>query len=199
MLGYFTCTRNRVPSAHMQSLYLSIPSSKYTSPAELGIRVALNITDPLRMMLFSCKEKKTEAIHAHIFISISFKLYSCKSLKNLYLKRQNSGRFCTKVGKQALLNPSVTHQVVLRGQVVIFHTYSPELNASTHFELYSSAHYVDTLVSTNDGLAVPFNVQVRCCTTGDLKSQTRDLSTLQTANKEVYKGFRLRLTFAPVL
>lgn len=57
MLGYFTCTRNRVPSAHMQSLYLSRPSSKYTSPAELGMRVALNMTDPLRTMLFSCKTK----------------------------------------------------------------------------------------------------------------------------------------------
>lgn len=49
-----------MPSAHMHSLYLSRPSSKYTSPAELGIRVALNITDPLRMMLFSCKEAKQE-------------------------------------------------------------------------------------------------------------------------------------------
>lgn len=57
MFGYFTCTRKRVPSAHMQSLYLSMPSSKYTSPAELGMRVALNMTDPLRTMLFSCKEK----------------------------------------------------------------------------------------------------------------------------------------------
>lgn len=58
MLGYFTCTRNSVPSAHMHSLYLSKPSSKYTSPAELGMRVALNMTDPLRTMLFSCKGTK---------------------------------------------------------------------------------------------------------------------------------------------
>lgn len=58
MLGYFTCTRNSVPSAHMHSLYLSKPSSKYTSPAELGMRVALNMTEPLRTMLFSCGETR---------------------------------------------------------------------------------------------------------------------------------------------
>lgn len=57
-----------------------------------------------------------------------------------------------------------------RVQVAIFHTYSLELDASTHFELHSPAHDVDALVSTNDGLAIPFNVQVRCSTTGDLKS-----------------------------
>lgn len=73
----------------------------------------------------------------------------------------------------ASLNPSVTHQVILTGHVASFHTYSPELNASTHFELYSPAHDVDALVSTDDGLAVPFDVQVRCCTTGDLKVLTK--------------------------
>lgn len=51
-------------------------------------------------------------------------------------------------------------QVILTGHVATFHTYSPELDASAHFELYSPAHYVDALVSTNDGLAVTFNVQV---------------------------------------
>lgn len=64
-------------------------------------------------------------------------------------------------GKHALLNPSVIHQVMLTGHVATLHTYSPEFDASTHFELYSPAHDVDALVSTNDGLAVPFNVQVR--------------------------------------
>lgn len=73
MLWYFTCTRNRVPSAHMQSLYLSMPSSKYTSPAELGMRVALNMTDPLRTMLFSCEEKNPK-LHLHLH-----QLYSCKT------------------------------------------------------------------------------------------------------------------------
>lgn len=53
------------------------------------------------------------------------------------------------------------------------HTYSPELDASTHFKLYSSAHDVDSLVTTNDGLAVPFNIQVRCCTACDLKLETK--------------------------
>lgn len=56
MLGNFTSTRNRVPSSHMQSLYLSRPSLNVRS-VELGMRVALNITDPLRTMLFSCKEE----------------------------------------------------------------------------------------------------------------------------------------------
>lgn len=65
---------------------------------------------------------------------------------------------------------SVTHPILFSGQVVTCHTYSPELDASSHFELYSPAHYVDALVSTNDGLAVPFNVQVRRCTTGDLRT-----------------------------
>lgn len=56
------------------------------------------------------------------------------------------------------------------------HTYSPELDVSAHFELHSPAHDVDTLVSTNDGLAVTFNVQVRRCAAGDLTSQdTRGL------------------------
>lgn len=70
MLGYFTSTRNSVPSAHMHSLYLSKPSSKYTSPAELGIRVALNITDPLRMMLFSCKGTKQKPVRI-MFVSLA--------------------------------------------------------------------------------------------------------------------------------
>lgn len=70
MLGYFTCTRNSVPSAHMHSLYLSKPSSKYTSPAELGIRVALNITDPLRTMLFSCKGTKQKPVRI-MFVSLA--------------------------------------------------------------------------------------------------------------------------------
>lgn len=60
--------------------------------------------------------------------------------------------------------------VTLTVQVAIFRTYSLELDASTHFELHSPAHDVDALVSTNDCLAIPFNVQVRCSTTGDLKS-----------------------------
>lgn len=55
----------------------------------------------------------------------------------------------------------------------ITHTYSPEFDTSTHFELYSPTHDVDPLITTNDGLAVPFNVQVRCCTAGDLKKQNR--------------------------
>ncbi len=50
-----------------------------------------------------------------------------------------------------------------------FHTYSPELDASLHFELDSPAHDVDALVSTDDGLAVSFNVQVISCAAGDLK------------------------------
>lgn len=71
------------------------------------------------------------------------------------------------MGKQTL---SHVHPVIFSGQFVTCHTYSPELDASTHFELYGPAHYVDALISTNDGLAVPFNVQVRCCTTGDLQA-----------------------------
>ena len=55
----------------------------------------------------------------------------------------------------------------------ITHTYSPELDASTHFELYSPAHDIDTLITTNDGLTVPFDVQVRCCTASDLKSRDK--------------------------
>lgn len=70
MLGYFTWTRNSVPSAHMHSLYLSKPSSKYTSPAELGIRVALNMTDPLRMMLFSCKGTTQKPVRI-MFVSLA--------------------------------------------------------------------------------------------------------------------------------
>lgn len=56
MLGYLTCTLKRVPSAHMQSLYLSRPSLKYSSPPweVLGMRDGLNITEPFRTMLFSC-------------------------------------------------------------------------------------------------------------------------------------------------
>lgn len=57
-------------------------------------------------------------------------------------------------------------------QLTLIHTYSPELDASTHFELYSPAHDVDPLISTNDSLAVPFDVQVRGCTAGDLQSET---------------------------
>lgn len=49
-----------------------------------------------------------------------------------------------------------------------FQTYRPELDAAAHSELHGPAHYVDALVSTNDGLAVPFNVQVIRCTAGDL-------------------------------
>lgn len=55
---------------------------------------------------------------------------------------------------------------------MVIHTYSSELDASTHFELYSPAHDVDPLISTNDSLAVPFDVQVRRCTAGDLQSET---------------------------
>lgn len=44
---------------------------------------------------------------------------------------------------------------------IVGHTYSSELNVTTHFELYSPAHDVDPFVSTNYGLAVSFNVQVR--------------------------------------
>lgn len=73
------------------------------------------------------------------------------------------------MGKHALLDPSVT----LTGHVATLHTYSPELDASAHFELYSPAHDVDALVSANDGLAVTFDVQIRRCTTGDLKSETK--------------------------
>ena len=58
------------------------------------------------------------------------------------------------------------------------HTYSSELNASTHFELNSPAHDVDALVSTNDGLAVPFNVQVTCCTAGDLKIRDKNMRSV---------------------
>lgn len=116
----------------MQSLYLSKPSSKYTSPAELGMRVVLNITDPLRMMLFSCKETNHKAIQPHSF--------------------------------------AIFEKVLITGEVK-FYTYSSEIDVSTHFKLYSLAHYVDTLISTNDGIAVTFNVQVRCRTTCDLKSQ----------------------------
>lgn len=118
------------------------------------MRVALNMTDPLRTMLFSCNDK----IHNPSALNCVH--------QNLYFKRQ-------KLGLGAFLSPSVTHQVILTEHVVSFHTYSPELDASTHFELYSPAHDVDTLVSTDDGLAVRFNVQVRCCTTGDLKSETK--------------------------
>lgn len=71
----------------MQSLYLSRPSSKYTSPAELGMRVALNMTDPFRTMLFSCKEEKPEAIHSYKFLSICFQLFFMQTLKTLYFKR----------------------------------------------------------------------------------------------------------------
>lgn len=87
MLWYFTCTRNRVPSAHMQSLYLSRPSSKYTSPAELGMREALNMTDPFRTMLFSCKEK----IHNSSILTYSSALYSA-----VFMQEQNFGRVCGK-------------------------------------------------------------------------------------------------------
>lgn len=51
---------------------------------------------------------------------------------------------------------------------VTFHTYSPELNASTHFELYSSSHDVHTLITTNYGLSVSFYVQVGVRTASDL-------------------------------
>lgn len=56
MLWYLTCTRNRVPSAHIHSLYLSRPSLKYRSPPRevSGMRDGLNITEPFRIMLFSC-------------------------------------------------------------------------------------------------------------------------------------------------
>lgn len=70
MLGYFTWTRNSVPSAHMHSLYRSKPSSKYTSPAELGMRVALNMTEPLRMMLFSWIGTKQKPVSI-VFVSPS--------------------------------------------------------------------------------------------------------------------------------
>ena len=147
MLWYFTCTRNRVPSAHMHSLYLSRPSSKYTSPTELGMRVALNMTDPLRTILFSCKENKQNA---------SILTY-----------------FSDFVPNWETMHTSIPASwVILTVWVETFHTYSLELDASTHFELHSPAHDVDALVSTNDGLAIPFNVQVRCSTTGDLKSVT---------------------------
>lgn len=126
MLEYFTCTRNSVPSAHMHSLYLSKPSSKYTSPAELGIRVALNITDPLRMMLFSCKGTKQKPARV-TFVPL------------------------------ASHPPSHTKPFLLAREVK-FLTYSPELDVSAHFELHSSAHYVDAFISTNDGFAVPFDV-----------------------------------------
>lgn len=139
MLGYFTCTRNSVPSAHMHSLYLSKPSSKYTSPAELGMRVALNMTDPLRMMLFSCKGTEQRPVRI-TFVAL------------------------------ASHPPSHTHKASFTGEVK-FLTYSPELDVSAHFKLHSSAHDVDAFISTNDGFAVPFYVQVICSTTCDLHLQ----------------------------
>lgn len=151
MLGYFTCTRNRVPSAHMQSLYLSRPSSKYTSPAELGMRVALNMTDPFRTMLFSCKEKSVIYPNLHVNLYL-LQLCSCKNLQNLYCKRIIVGSF---VKKWENMRHTSSH---INRTPAVFHTYSPELDASSHFELYSSAHDVDALISTNDGLAISFNV-----------------------------------------
>lgn len=63
---------------------------------------------------------------------------------------------------------SVTHQIRTTRHNGKSHTYSPELDASTHFKLYGPAHDVDSLVTTNDGLAVPFNIQVRRRTACDL-------------------------------
>lgn len=64
----------------------------------------------------------------------------------------------------------LAHKALFTGEVK-FLTYSPELDVSTHFELHRSAHYVHAFVSTNDGFAVPFNVQVSCSTTCDLQWQ----------------------------
>lgn len=153
MLVNFTSTRNRVPSSHMQSLYLSRPSLKYTSPAELGMRVALNMTDPLRTMLFSCREENSR----HPLSS------SC-------------------------LGQLQKHTVTC--WTTCFHTYSPELNVSTHFELYGPAHDVHPLITTNDSFAVALNVEVRCCTAGDLK--TKDIKTFDLTDLKGSIGFKKR-------
>lgn len=66
MLGYLTCTLNRVPSAHIHSLYLSKRSLRYGSPPKkvLGMRDGLNITEPFRTMLFSCvRHSKRGLLH----------------------------------------------------------------------------------------------------------------------------------------
>lgn len=50
-------------------------------------------------------------------------------------------------------------------------THSPELDASTHFELHGAAHDVDALVPADDGFAVSFDVQVGRSVAGDLKGR----------------------------
>lgn len=50
-------------------------------------------------------------------------------------------------------------------------TYGPQLDAPPHLELHGAAHDVDALVPSDDGLAVPFDVQVGRGAAGDLESE----------------------------
>lgn len=77
--------------------------------------------------------------------------------------------------------PSHTHKASFTAEVK-FLTYSPELDVAAHFELHSSAHYVDAFISANDGFAVPFYVQVVCSATCDLH--------LQKTTNVMYSTFR---------
>lgn len=56
-------------------------------------------------------------------------------------------------------------------------THSSELDVPSHPELHCLAHDEDPLVATDDGLAVPFDGQVRGSVAGDLKAERvfRDL------------------------
>lgn len=79
------------------------------------------------------------------------------------------------------LTPTITHKASFTAEVK-FLTYSPELDVAAHFELHSSAHYVDAFISANDGFAVPFYVQVVCSTACDLH--------LQKTTNMIYSAFR---------
>lgn len=95
------------------------------------------------MMLFSCTEPRKNRL---IIIFYSLLTGLANSFAQLALKTK---LFCS------------AHR-----------THSPELNASTHFELHGAAHDVDALIPADDGLAVSFDVQVRRCAAGDLKERT---------------------------